>query len=378
MELSSEDNLRLNVLISQTLYAVRIDESSMVVHALSEQGEAKVSLNPTCRDDKYLRLVRELLSMHALGSPGGYPVFLKRWTRMGQMREQSLDGLLLLGEPEAIVAVAHAPDLDEKNARRAWWAMPSADVARRMLENRRIAESEFGKELAAFLIDYLPFERVPQAIVESVKLVLQPGLIDAATVNHLWRRAERKSVYYVGFLHAVPDQLPVDYSPHDDFQQIHNHLQKLLQQQNPFAKQLVRLLSPAGQAFLHTLENVLLKLNSQDVVVLLLASIEAYSHTVRVDGDKACRHIEHIVSNTDKRILSANEPLLAALVDTLPDEQVTIKAMLALSLVGEELINPIFSQTDAQGSVMRNKLMPITVPLREWIQQLKTHRARGS
>jgi hypothetical protein len=42
MDLSAEDNLRLNVLLAQNLHAVRIDESKMVVLALTDKGEAKV------------------------------------------------------------------------------------------------------------------------------------------------------------------------------------------------------------------------------------------------------------------------------------------------------------------------------------------------
>ena len=38
MQLSSEDQLRLNVLVAQPLQAVRIDESRMCVHVLSEKG----------------------------------------------------------------------------------------------------------------------------------------------------------------------------------------------------------------------------------------------------------------------------------------------------------------------------------------------------
>ena len=107
MNLSTEDSLRLNVLLNQELQAVRIDESKMVVFALTPKGEASVTLNPNCRDDQYLKQVRELFSMHVLGSPGGYPVFLKRWTRMGQQRGgNSLLSLLLLGEPELAIGRA--------------------------------------------------------------------------------------------------------------------------------------------------------------------------------------------------------------------------------------------------------------------------------
>ena len=93
MELSPEDSLRLNVLLTQGLQAVRIDESRMIVYALTERGEAKVPLNPNCRDEQYLRNVKSLLSSHSIGSPGGYPVYLKRWTRMGQAKDESLDFL---------------------------------------------------------------------------------------------------------------------------------------------------------------------------------------------------------------------------------------------------------------------------------------------
>ena len=50
-------------------------------------------------------MAREFLASHVLGSPGGYPVFINRWTRMGQARDENLQRLLMLGEPEAVVAV---------------------------------------------------------------------------------------------------------------------------------------------------------------------------------------------------------------------------------------------------------------------------------
>ena len=90
MPLSAEDSLRLNVMLATEPLAIRVNESSMSVHALSDDGDAKVTLSPNCRDEKYIKLVRELLSGHVMGSPGGYPVFLKRWTRMGQARDDNL------------------------------------------------------------------------------------------------------------------------------------------------------------------------------------------------------------------------------------------------------------------------------------------------
>ena len=177
MSLSTEDSFRLNVLLNQQAEAIRIDESSMTVFALTDKGEAKVKLNPNCRDERYLKLVREAVSSHVLGSPGGYPVYLRRWTRMGQARDESLGQLLMLGEPEAVVAVVHAAGLTNDIARRAWWAMPTSENARRMLERETVVQGGMGPVLAEFLYDYLPFETEPLAMVESVRLMLQPGVM---------------------------------------------------------------------------------------------------------------------------------------------------------------------------------------------------------
>ena len=131
MDLSAEDSLRINVLLANKPQAIRIHESSMTLYGLSGHEEVQVKLNPNCRDEQYLKRVREMLSGHVLGSPGGYPVYLQRWTRMGQMRDDNLDQLLLLGEPEAVVAVVCAPGITDELARRAWWAMEDAENARR-------------------------------------------------------------------------------------------------------------------------------------------------------------------------------------------------------------------------------------------------------
>jgi hypothetical protein len=52
LELSSEDNFRLNVLLANRPKAIRIDESKLVVYGLSDKGEAKVVLNPSGRPEQ--------------------------------------------------------------------------------------------------------------------------------------------------------------------------------------------------------------------------------------------------------------------------------------------------------------------------------------
>jgi hypothetical protein len=197
-ELSSEDQLRLNVLmLANQVQAVRIDDGAMTLYALTDKGEARVKLHANCRADQYLHRVKEFLGGHALGSPGGYPVYLQRWTRMGQTSDKHLDALLLLGEPEAVVAVAHAPGLTDDLARRAWWCQPTMEMARWMLERDAVIEGRMGKELADFLIEHLPFEENPDARMHTIRLVLYGKLTDLATTAKLWRMAKGVPYYYI-------------------------------------------------------------------------------------------------------------------------------------------------------------------------------------
>ncbi|WP_455200108.1 hypothetical protein [Kaarinaea lacus] len=369
MELSSEDSLRLNVLINQDLQAIRIDESKMIVHALTGRGEARVPLNPTCRDDKYLRFVREMFSTHALGSPGGYPVFLRRWTRMGQMREESLEGLLILGEPEAVVAVANSPELNEEVARRAWWAMPEADIARRMLKNSQIVQSKIGKELAAFLVEFLPFEVEAYDIVESVRLVLQPGLVDEATVQSLWSRGARKSAYYVGFLLARPNQLPEQLPANSRFDEAKTRLDELLKD-NSYARLLIQLFSNKGQVFLKTALNTMNKLTDQHVVVMYLKALQKYFAELCFEASVNFRSFDEIDAAVDRAIADTGNAQLKVVLDRVPEYRDQLIAMLKLASVGESLVDPVFSQTDAVGSVMRKRLQPVTQPIADNIKKL--------
>lgn len=377
MELSAEDSLRLNVLLANSLQAIRIDESSMTVHALSEQGEASVKLNPRGRDDQYLKRVRELLSSQVLGSPGGYPVFLRRWTRMGQARDDSLEQLLMLGEPEAVVAVVHAGGLTDEIARRAWWAMPVADNARRMLERACVVKGSMGPELAEFLIDYLPFETDHRAMIETVRLVLQPGLIDADMRDKLWRQAKRRSAYYIGFMDAIPDQLPEAGKAHRDAAAVAEKLSLLVENGNPVAKQLRRCFSAQGQVFLATADLAMKKPTNQDVVVEFLKSVQRYFSSVCPNSDAAA-DMQLIISDAEALLdvpgVCATTMAVQEVLTAAPECRDDVKAMLALAWIGEPLVNPIFARTDAIGSVMRKKIEPITLALEQQLDQLRGKR----
>lgn len=371
MDLSPEDSLRLNVLLSQGLQAVRIDESRKIVYALTERGEAKVELNPNCRDEQYVRNVKALLSSHSLGSPGGYPVYLKRWTRMGQAKDESLDQLLLLGEEEAVVAVVHAPGITNELARRAWWCMPTSDNARRMLEKEDVIKGEMGRVLAEFLIEHLPFEEDHLAMIDSVKAALQPGLVSEELRQSLWSKARTKSSYYVGFLQAMPDDLPGDEAEHSTYETLQSKLASLIEK-NRAAQQLLRVMSAAGQNYLQAIELALKRPSNQDVIVALFMAIEDYFSAVSFKFENR-RDIDKIIAEAHDYCdqCSIDDQGTGELLAALPEFEKQIKAMVVLSGYCEELTFPVFGQTDAVGSVMRKKVKHLTDPLKQQIAILR-------
>lgn len=338
-DLAPEDALRLNVLLAGELHAVRIDEGAMILYALTPKGEAKISLHRNCRADLYVMRVRELLGGHALDSPGGYPVHLRRWTRMGHAGPKNLAALLKLGEPEAVTAVALAPTLSDELARRAWWALPTMEVARYMLGHAAVREGAMGPILAAFLIEHLPFEEDPVLAMNSIRAVIGAGLLDAAASAQLWAKARRRPHYFIGFLEHRPDTLPAGAEL-----PIPAQLQARAAAGDPWALQLARCRSPSGQSFLAAAELVLDKPPAHETVYLLLDILGNYFMPLRE---------------------------LAIPVDPSAELGREIEAMAALSRVSNEAAIPILTRTSAIGPLMRRHLEPLFAPLIRHIRVLR-------
>jgi len=367
MELSPEDTLRLNVLLANKPQAIRIHESRMIVYGLSNKGAAQIQLNPTCRDDQYIKLVKELLSGHVLGSPGGYPVYLQRWTRMGQMRDESLEQLLLLGEPEAVVAAVCAPGLTDELARRAWWAMEEAENARQMLTKSEVVAGEMGPVLAAYLVEHLPFETEPLKMIESVSLVLQPGLISDHERDELWKKAQRRNAYYVGFLATAnfPEALPA----HARFEELAPKLEPLAEAANGAAALLQHLLSAQGQTYLDTLQRIFTKPSNQDVINISLDLVAKYLSAARPDGPVDLT-LDELIDEADRWLADPTSPAAEVLpVDT--GLAPMLRAMRVLSGLSYGVVRPVFRDSTAIGSLMRRKLEPVISPLMAEIAQLR-------
>ena len=349
-DLSPEDRFRLEVLLAQDLKAIRIDESNLVLHALTDQGEASIPLAPNCRPDKYLRLIRELLSGHALGSPGGYPVYLSRWTRHGQMEGINLGKLLLTGEPEAVVAVVYSPPLPDELARHAWWTQPTIENARLMLRRDAVAQGEMGKVLADFLVEHLPFLQDDHlAIMDTVAVLLHSGVLSPEQLETTWKRGKRSNTHYVAFLEMAADKLPLPRAEHPDLEAVRAALADQLAARQPAALALERALSAQGQAFLTAAGEVLARPETQEVVTRTLNAIgryfsagEPWTEGADQPGRDACQRF-------------------APLLDTAA----------RLARVSEEPVKPIFARSTAIGSLMRRKIEPVVAPIMADMRQLQ-------
>lgn len=372
-ELSSEDSLRLNVLMmANPVQAVRIDEGAMTLYALTENGEAKIQLHPNCRGDQYIGRVKQFLGGHALGSPGGYPVYLQRWTRMGQTSDKNLEALLLLGEPEAVVAVAHAPGLTDELARRAWWCQPTMEIARWMLEKEAVIQGQMGKVLADFLIEHLPFEENPDARMHTIRLVLYGKLADEAAIAKLWRQAKGIPYYFVGFLEFMPEQLPADQPARADYAEAAKLLAPLSEAGNPYAERFLALLSANGQTWLKAAAEVLARPSTSLVVYALLDAISRYFHGMGYPvPDEQLEALAAKAGAMSRGELEAPQEL-QALLAAAPQYRQGIEAMLLLSGLTGKTADPWLLRNTAVGALMRRKIEPLAAPINLAVQALRT------
>ena len=330
-DLAAEDELRLAVLLAGEVHAVRIDEGALQLHALTASGEARIALHPTGRPERYLMQLRERLDGHAMGSPGGYPVHLRRWTRSGHASPKSLQALLCLGEPEAVTAVALSAELTDELARRVWWAQPSADIARYMLGHAEVRAGTMGPTLAQYLVEHLPFEEDADAALHSVTAIAAAGLLDETTRQRLWRAAQNRPHYLIGWLEHASQTLPP--APARELPPaIHEAA-------GPWADVLRHWGSAQGQGTLRALALALDKPPTHEAVY---------------------------------RVLDVTGTLFAPALDAAPPPGLAAEAaaLAVLARASRRDAEPILARTSAVGPLMRRHLEPVLAPLRAQLRVL--------
>ncbi|MEW5879771.1 MAG: hypothetical protein AB1761_04935 [Pseudomonadota bacterium] len=324
-ELAAEDALRLHVLLAGEVHAVRIDEGARVLHALTPKGEARIALNPRGNAQRYVQRVRELLGGHAFGVPGGYPVHLRRFARLGRASAQTLEALLKLGEPEALLAVAQSDALTDELARRLWWAAqpaPPAELARAMLRQPAVRAGTMGAVLVEHLVESLPFEADPNAALQTLRGLLACGLLSPEARLKLWQRGAQRPYERIAFLEHCPDAVPPDPA---------RALPAGLPQ-TPAARLLARCYAGAGQACLRAAEAALERPATHEAVYLLLDVLGAYFADGRAAGG-------------------------------LPVAARERTALEALACVSQDDAAAILTRTTAVGALMRRHLEPVLAPL---------------
>lgn len=358
-ELCAEDSLRLHVLLAANPLAIRIDEDRFKVQALTAQGERELSLHPVGRSDAYLRQVRELISGHVLGSPGGYPRYLGRWTRMGQMhqmRSESLCKLLLLAEPEAVMAAICVPGLDETLARRAWWCCQTSEYARRILKSPHLQASSLARELAQYLLEHLPFETEPLLVADTVAMVLQPGLISDEQRLDLWRRSARNPASLLGFLRTLPQALPSEekFKTNSLLVEYEARLDALAANTLRPAASLLCLLRPAGQAFLTAFESLLHKPGTLEVLDAALESVRQAlvpnSLSPDLSLDELCAFVADFIRQ---------EPDWKGCLRAMPELELQWQALAIFSSLGYGALRPFLRDSTASGSLLKRRLEPL-------------------
>ena len=134
----------------------------------------------------------------------------------------------------------------------------------------------------------------------------------------------------------------------------------------------MRLLSDRGQAYIKTIEAVIKKPSNQDVVIQLFKTIREYFSAVR-PNDVGYDDIETLLSDVNKYVeITANQTdELKEVIDISPELSSIVKSAFVLSLIDEPLLTPIFSRTDAIGSLMRKKIDHITSPILKELSVLR-------
>ncbi|MCK5003216.1 MAG: hypothetical protein KAS57_09335, partial [Gammaproteobacteria bacterium] len=159
-----------------------------------------------------------------------------------------------------------------------------------------------------------------------------------------------------------PDGLPVEAQSHSSYESVIEKIQMLVAENNTYALMLSRILSDRGQAFIQTAEMALKKPSNQEVVEALLNAISVYFDAIKLESFTA-DNIETIFDETACICDVAESAALKQVLDVVPEMKDKIQAMLVLSCLSVKLINPVFSQTDAIGTMMRKKIKHITDPI---------------
>ncbi|SFV69895.1 DsrS [hydrothermal vent metagenome] len=311
--LSTEDTFKLNVLIANSI-AIRIDTYKMCVYGLTSEGEEKeLQLNHNDNHDKYITATQTLLLNKVLGTMGGYPSYLKRWSRMGEVSTKNLNELLMLGNIEAVIAVVNVKELNNDIIKKSWWCATNTDyqaeIGRYLLKKDYVVKTEIGKEIAQYLFEFLPFIEDTTELMDTIFLILNDDLLTTEQKQSLLKQGMRKSTILCGFLE----------------------------------RNLV-------DSFAETAIKILKKINNEFVLYRVLNAIGKYYHHPMIMPLETIEKLQQQIENINTT-----------------DE----KTRLFLAGVSEKLVVSEIAANTLAGSNIRKQLKPILEPIIKKLNEIK-------
>jgi hypothetical protein len=211
-----------------------------------------------------------------------------------------------------------------------------------MLGHDTVRCGAMGGVLAQHLLEHLPFEADPDAAIASVVAVAAAGLLDGAARERLWRAAQNRPHYLIGWLQHEPHTLPPATA-----RELPAAVAAAAAAGHPEAALLARCASATGQGFLRALALALEKPPTHDATFRILDVTAAWFADAR-----------------------------AALPAGVPPEipgvaRATLQALHELAGTGRAAAEPILGRTTAVGPLMRRHLAPVLQPLLRGLQQLQ-------
>ncbi len=283
---------------------------------------------------------------------------------MGQTSGANLAALLLLGEPEAVVAVAHAA----RAHRRAGAArlVGHADHGDRPLHAGagRSGPGHDGPGAGGLPGGaHAVRGETPDANLETIRLVLSRGPGRRRHPGELWAKARRQPYHYIGFLEFLPDELPEDVPARDDHASI-ARIGRSRPTGNPFAVLLSRCFSAAARPFSRRRQKCWRS----------PSPTTSCTHLFDVIGDYFERCARAMLSRSDVDAMAAAAESRGGLDETQRgDADVLIVALPQsrrrncepCALLGSlsSAVEPVLTRTTAVGPLMRRKLEAVVAPI---------------
>jgi hypothetical protein len=216
----------------------------------------------------------------------------------------------------------------------------------------------------------MPYEETAINRVDMLRLCLQKELLTTAQREQLWQRTNRQHLYYVGFAFAKSDLIPLDNPQHPAAAEIQAAFKTTQLENNSWAMMLSYLLSADGQRWLQVLYGGLQKPADPEVVSALFEAIDQRFNVAKPrSGMREFSDIQQQVFDWFEA--GSNDIALNTCISSVPKcHWPLLEAMLVLSQLGENSLNPILGRSDAIGSVLRKHLKPLFGPVQKQVVTL--------